>query len=101
MDSWHPDIRKALRVQKTPLRVDPHAGAELDAARMAKRNRLFQLIEKQPIGTVEKVTAMQRVMADLIAEQIEVNQLHAAILENNEPVYPIPLLEQKHGEAYS
>ena len=44
---------------------------------------------------------MQRVIADLIAEQIEVNQLHVAILDTDEPVYPIPLLEQKHGEAYS
>ena len=101
MDSWHPDIREALRMKETPLSVGPRAGVELDAKMLAKRNQLFQLIENQPIGTVEKVTAMQRVMTALIVEQIEVNKLRGARPGNYEPVFPLPLQDPKHGEAYS
>ena len=77
MDSWHPDIRAALRVQQTPARFEAYAGIELDATRVAKRKWLFQLIENQAIGTVAKVTAMQRVMDALIVEQIEFDRMHA------------------------
>ena len=86
MDSWHPDIRAALRVQQTPARVEAYAGVELDATRVAKRKWLFQLIENEPIGTVEKVVAMQRVMDGLIVEQIEVNKLQTTRPVNNQRV---------------
>src|SRR5712691_6971389 len=99
MDSWHPDIREALRMQEIPSRTQPHAGVELDKKRLAKRNLLFQLIENQPIGTVDKVVAMQRVMAGLIAEQIEVNQLNTVRPVHNEPLYPISFPDPKHCEA--
>ena len=59
-------------------RVEAYGGVELDASRTAKRKWLFQLIENQAIGTVEKVKAMQRVMDALIVEQIEFDKLHAA-----------------------
>ena len=86
MDSWHPDIRAALRVQLTPARVEAYAGIVLDATRIAKRKWLFQLIENEPIGTVEKVVAMQRVMDGLIVEQLQVNKLQATKPANNQPL---------------
>ena len=58
-------------------RVEAYGGVELDASRIAKRKWLFHLIENQAIGTVAKVTAMQRVMDALIVEQIEFDRLHA------------------------
>ena len=58
-------------------RVEAYGGVELDASRIAKRKWLFRLIENQAIGTVAKVTAMQRVMDALIVEQIEFDRLHA------------------------
>jgi hypothetical protein len=78
MDSWHPDIRQALRMQQASPRVEAYGGVELDASRIAKRKWLFQLIENQPIGTVEKVIAMQRVMDALIVEQMEFDKLDTA-----------------------
>ena len=58
-------------------RVEVYGGVALDGSRIAKRKWLFQLIENQAIGTVEKVIAMQRVMDALIVEQIEFDRLHA------------------------